>query len=70
MRHMSPEELIDVAEGTGLEASAPHLSNCVVCRQQLAELRANGPSVLDAYQRNVRLKLYRQAKQVIMEDPK
>jgi regulator of protease activity HflC (stomatin/prohibitin superfamily) len=38
--------------------------------QQLAQLRSNGPAVLEAYQRNVRLKLYRQAKQVIMEDPK
>jgi hypothetical protein len=38
--------------------------------QQLAQLRSNGAAVLEAYQRNVRLKLYRQAKQVIMEDPK
>src|SRR5205814_6929824 len=30
--------------------------------KQLADLRANGPAVLEAYQRNVRLKLYRQAK--------
>ena len=38
--------------------------------KQLADLRTSGPAVLEAYQRNVRLKLYRQAKQVIMEDPK
>lgn len=39
MSHLSPEELIDVAEGARLETSAPHLSICVSCRQQLAELR-------------------------------
>jgi hypothetical protein len=39
MGHLSPEELIDVAEGARSEASAPHLWTCVACRQQLAELR-------------------------------
>lgn len=39
MSHLSPEELIDVAEGARLETSAPHLATCVLCQQQLAELR-------------------------------
>jgi len=39
MRHLSPEELIDLAEGARSEASAPHLSTCVSCREQLAALR-------------------------------
>ena len=38
--------------------------------QQLAELKANGPAVLKAYQRNVRLKLYSEASHVVLEDPK
>jgi len=39
MRHLAPEELIDVAEGTRTEASAPHLQTCEACRAQLADLR-------------------------------
>ena len=38
--------------------------------KQLSELRGSGPAVLEAYQRNVRLRLYGKAKHVIMEDPK
>jgi len=38
--------------------------------QQLAELKANGPAVLNAYRRNVRLRLYSEANHVIMDDPK
>jgi regulator of protease activity HflC (stomatin/prohibitin superfamily) len=34
---------------------------------QLAELRKNGPEVLEAYLRNVRLRLYSKAQQVILE---
>jgi hypothetical protein len=34
---------------------------------QLSELKANGPQVLPAYLRNVRLKLFSRAQQVIME---
>jgi hypothetical protein len=37
--HLSPEELLDLAEGTRPIASAPHLAGCEVCRQQLDELR-------------------------------
>jgi len=39
MRHLTPDELIDVAEGTRTEASAPHLQTCDACRAQLADLR-------------------------------
>jgi hypothetical protein len=38
--HLTPEELIDIAEGTRRDASAPHLRECEMCRRQVAELRA------------------------------
>ena len=38
--HLSPDELLDVAEGTRREASLPHLSSCEICRRQIADLRA------------------------------
>jgi hypothetical protein len=40
MRHLSEEELIDVAEGTRPESAWPHLSSCDSCRAQIADLRA------------------------------
>jgi|SRR5262245_30413568 len=36
--HLTPEELLDLAEGTRSTASAPHLAKCEACRQQLDEL--------------------------------
>jgi hypothetical protein len=39
MRHLHPDELIDLADGTRPESSAPHLTACAECRRQLAELR-------------------------------
>jgi hypothetical protein len=39
MSHLSPEELLDIAEGARLETSAPHLGTCASCREQLAGLR-------------------------------
>jgi hypothetical protein len=38
--HLNADELIDLAEGTRPDASAPHLAGCDRCREQLAELRA------------------------------
>ena len=40
MRHLHPDELIDLAEGTRPESSAPHLRSCEACRRQLADARA------------------------------
>lgn len=40
MRHLSPEELVDLADGTRAEASVDHLAQCAECREQLADLRA------------------------------
>ncbi|MBZ5560421.1 MAG: hypothetical protein LAO77_24460 [Acidobacteriia bacterium] len=40
MNHLKPEEIVDIAEGTRGEASAPHLSTCDICRAQLREMRA------------------------------
>ena len=37
--HLTPEELIDLAEEAG-EAAAPHLQSCAVCRDQVVSLRA------------------------------
>jgi hypothetical protein len=37
--HLTSEELLDLAEGTRSESSAPHLVECDKCRQQLSELR-------------------------------
>lgn len=39
MRHLAPEILLDIAEGTCAEQETPHLATCPGCRQQLAELR-------------------------------
>src|SRR2546428_190985 len=39
MSHLSPEELIDIAEGTRLETSVPHLATCASCREQLVDVR-------------------------------
>jgi hypothetical protein len=37
--HLTPEELLDLAEGTRPLTSAPHLTTCETCRHQLDELR-------------------------------
>ena len=38
--HLTPEELIDLAEGTRAESAAPHLASCEVCRGQVVRLRS------------------------------
>jgi hypothetical protein len=38
--HLSIEELVDIAEGTRIEGSAPHLLTCEHCREQLHDLRS------------------------------
>jgi hypothetical protein len=38
--HVNSDDLVDIAEGTRPEASAPHLAECEPCRAQLRELRA------------------------------
>jgi hypothetical protein len=45
--HLKPEELIDLAEGGRDEQSAPHLTACAACRQQLVAARAMLASVAD-----------------------
>jgi hypothetical protein len=37
--HLTPEELLDLAEGPRSGVSRPHLATCEACRQQLEELR-------------------------------
>jgi hypothetical protein len=37
--HLTPEELLDLAEDARSIASKPHLATCEVCRQQLGEVR-------------------------------
>jgi hypothetical protein len=45
--HLTPEELIDLAEGTRAEAAAPHLQTCEVCRRQVVTLRATISAAAD-----------------------
>ena len=39
MRHLTSEQLVDLAEGARTEPSMPHLQSCEACRAKLAELR-------------------------------
>jgi hypothetical protein len=39
MRHLTSDQLVDLAEGVRTEPSMPHLQSCAVCRAKLAELR-------------------------------
>ena len=43
--HLTPEELIDLAEGVRAEDAVPHLQSCEVCRQQIAALRTTMSAV-------------------------
>ena len=45
--HLTPEELIDFAEGTRAEAAAPHLQSCEVCRHHIVALRATMSAAAD-----------------------
>jgi hypothetical protein len=38
--HLSPHEIIDIAEGVRPEAGARHLASCEHCRRQLQDVRA------------------------------
>jgi hypothetical protein len=38
--HLSAGELVDLAEGTREQGSAPHLASCDACRRQMEDLRA------------------------------
>ncbi|MGH9141475.1 MAG: hypothetical protein ACRD2I_10065 [Vicinamibacterales bacterium] len=46
--HLNSGELVDIAEGTRPEASAPHLAGCEPCRTQLRDLRAMMSAASDA----------------------
>ena len=46
--HLTPEDFIDLAEGTQSEASFPHVSACDGCRRQLAAMRAAMAMATDA----------------------
>lgn len=48
MTHLTPEQFIDVADGTQTESAYPHLAACAACRQQLGEIRATLTSVAAA----------------------
>jgi hypothetical protein len=45
--HLSPENFIDVVDGTRSEASLPHLSSCDRCREELASIRRIMTGVAD-----------------------
>lgn len=38
--HLKDDQLVDLAEGTLSESSAPHLASCEQCRRQLGDMRA------------------------------
>ena len=40
MNHLTPEQFVDLAEGTQPESAMPHLATCETCRRELADLRA------------------------------
>ena len=46
--HLNAAELVDLAEGTRPESSAPHLAGCPGCRAQLLEMRAAMAATTDA----------------------
>jgi hypothetical protein len=37
--HLTPEQLLDVAEGTRAEREFAHLQSCAICARQISELR-------------------------------
>jgi hypothetical protein len=46
--HVTPEEFVDVIEGTRGEASLPHLAECAACREELAGMRAAMTAAVDS----------------------
>jgi hypothetical protein len=40
MRHLTPAELLDLADGTRPASAVPHLASCPVCERQLSDLLA------------------------------
>jgi hypothetical protein len=48
MSHLSVEALVDLADGTRAESSAPHLASCAACRAELTGLRAMMAAAADA----------------------
>jgi hypothetical protein len=45
MSHLSPEDLIDIADGT--RGAPPHLASCETCQRQLADIRNVMTSIAD-----------------------
>ena len=37
--HLTPEQLLDVADGTHADCEFPHLQSCAICARQISELR-------------------------------
>ncbi len=37
--HLTPEQLLDVADGTRADREFPHLQSCAICARQISELR-------------------------------
>jgi hypothetical protein len=40
MKHLAPEQLVDLADGTLPATSAPHLEKCPACRGAVSDMRA------------------------------
>ncbi len=48
MTHLSPDNFVDLLDGTLSEAAVPHLASCERCRQQLADLRVTWQAATEA----------------------
>lgn len=47
MRHLTPDQLVDFAEGQGDERTSAHVAACAGCRRRIDDLRATMSTVAD-----------------------
>ena len=47
MTHLSPEQLLDVADGTRPDGEFPHLQSCAICAREVADLRGTIDAAAD-----------------------
>lgn len=48
MTHLTPEQFLDVADGTRADHEFPHLQTCSICSRQVSELRGTIEAAADA----------------------
>lgn len=47
MRHLGPDQLLDIAEGAADASVVAHVDGCVRCRREVSELRTTLAAVLE-----------------------